>query len=262
MSASRSIARAAASRLVAQPASHLTSLSVLRPHSLSTSPCLLLAPTTPSALFATHSNPTSTVSTLDPSVLLKRRSASALGSQQSRDSILDLYRKICRLLPQVLKAYELQGEDSYHRALRNLRFYFENHRELRDSNVIEVLRHKAEMEIEEAMLMSAHSRANTPRDTAQFDRRPICSSCRHCWPVLTTSPAASCRICCVVLCCAVWFGIRYKTKSHVAALFFVEPQLASAARHARQLKADREEGAKTGKQLPSTFMQDFLAGTA
>jgi hypothetical protein len=67
--------------------------------------------------------------------------------------VLELYRKICRLLPQVLKSYELEGEDSYHRAIRTLRYHFEHHRELTDRHIIEMLRHKAENEIEEALLM-------------------------------------------------------------------------------------------------------------
>jgi len=59
----------------------------------------------------------------------------------------------CRLMPQVLKAYELEGADAYHRGLRNVRLHFEHHSALRDRHLVEVLRHKAEMEIEEALLM-------------------------------------------------------------------------------------------------------------
>ena len=141
--------------------------------------------------------------------LLSRAAFSPLTEAESHRSVLDLYRKICRLLPQVLKGYELEGEDSYHRALRNLRFHFEHHRQLQDRHVVEVLRHKAEMEIEEALLM-------------------------------------------------------YKTKSHVAALIFQEPQLASVARASRDTRLRGSGGgeAQQGKATPSPFLQDFLAGTA
>lgn len=124
-------------------------------------------------------------------------------------SVLALYRKICRLMPQVLKGYELEGEDSYHRAIRNIRFFFEHHRQLRDQHVIEVLRHKAEMEIEEAMLL-------------------------------------------------------YKTKSHIAALLFEEPQLASVARHSKEQRLMTTTTTAAGAQHAqhSPFLQEFLAGTA
>ena len=125
--------------------------------------------------------------------------------------MLDLYRKICRLTPQVLRGYELEGEDSYHRAIRNVRFHFEHHRALQDRHVVELLRHKAEMEIEEALLL-------------------------------------------------------YKTKSHIAALLFSEPMLASAARHSRQQRLSQHQqqqhSASGQQQQPSPFLQDFLAGTA
>ena len=166
MSATRSITRlAVASRLATHSVPHSTRLSSCSASSFSPSsscrspPSSLFVPCAGLSTYSDYGNTTSTIShrpdALDPTRFLSRRQSSALTEIESKGSVLDLYRKICRLLPQVLKAYELQGEDSYHRALRNLRFYFENHRELRDSNVIEVLRHKAEMEIEEAMLMSA-----------------------------------------------------------------------------------------------------------
>ena len=157
-------------------------------------------------------SPTSSSGYAEPA-LLSRSGFSPLSESESHRSVLDLYRKLCRLLPQVLRGYELEGEDSYHRAIRNLRFHFEHHRQLTDRHVVEVLRHKAEMEIEEALLM-------------------------------------------------------YKTKSHVAALIFQEPQLASVARHARQLRqrdaqhGGQQVGAQSGGAAPSPFLQDFLAGTA
>ena len=88
-----------------------------------------------------------------PPAILARSSVAPLTLDESHRSVLDLYRKICRLLPQVLKGYELEGEDSYHRGIRNVRFHFEHHRALSDRHVVEVLRHKAEMEIEESLLM-------------------------------------------------------------------------------------------------------------
>jgi hypothetical protein len=144
------------------------------------------------------------------SELLHRGFPEALSPSESRGSVLDLYRKICRLTPQVLRGYELEGEDSYHRAIRNVRFHFEHHRQLQDRHVVELLRHKAEMEIEEALLM-------------------------------------------------------YKTKSHIAALLFMEPQLASVARHSRQQRSSAQPQPATGagqQQQPSPFLQDFLAGSA
>ena len=161
--------------------------------------------TSPSSSAASSFSPPSGSAALP---LLSRAAFSPLTEVESRGSVLDLYRKICRLLPQVLKGYELEGEDSYHRALRNLRFHFEHHRQLQDRHVVEVLRHKAEMEIEEALLM-------------------------------------------------------YKTKSHVAALIFQEPQLASVARAARQgRQRDSSSAPGSSATTPSPFLQDFLAGTA
>ena len=84
---------------------------------------------------------------------LRRSVSPFLNSSESRASILHLYKKICRTVPQVLKGYELEGEDSYHRAVRNLRFFFEHHRALKDQKVIEMLRQKAENEIQEALLL-------------------------------------------------------------------------------------------------------------
>ena len=169
MSASRTIARLAATRLVARPGCHSRVRYAARTPSLPHYPVVLVA-SVPCAGLATNSNPTSTVShrpdALDPRRLLSRRPSAALTPIESKGSVLDLYRKICRLLPQVLKGYELQGEDSYHRALRNLRFYFEHHAALQDPNVVEVLRHKAEMEIEEAMLMSAAAQPHALPATA------------------------------------------------------------------------------------------------
>ena len=200
MSVSLCIAYRVASRRAAQPAcrssircaawspSHLSSSSF--------SPPLLLVPlSSPSVGLATNSNPTSTVNprpdALDSTQLLSRRPSKGLTEVESRGSVLDLYRKICRLLPQVLKAYELQGEDSYHRALRNLRFYFENHSQLKDSHVIEVLRHKAEMEIEEAMLMSHQQPHNQLTLTHSLTHIPA-----HCTHTLTHS-LTRCVLCCV-----------------------------------------------------------------
>ena len=184
MSASRSITRVAASRLLLQPATHSTIRVAPWSHPSCNAP-LLLAPAFPSVGLATHSNPTSTLShrpdALDPKRLLSRRSSASLTQIESRGSVLDLYRKICRLLPQVLKAYELQGEDSYHRALRNIRFHFENHRRLADSNVVEVLRHKAEMEIEEAMLMYDQHAVTTTTTAAAL---PACCHSPLCCLVL------------------------------------------------------------------------------
>ena len=103
--------------------------------------------------FSASSSSASSSAPFDARPLLSRRALSPLSVSASRGSVLDLYRKLCRVLPQVLRGYELEGEDSYHRALRNIRFHFEHHRALSDRHVVEVLRHKAEMEIEEALLM-------------------------------------------------------------------------------------------------------------
>ena len=217
-------------RFSAFPLSHSTAISSVAsfhhlpssPFSTSSSPVvgtLSTATYTDSSYSNVSPSSSSASSPSTTAQLLSRVSYSPLSDIESRRSVLDLYRKVCRLLPQVLKGYELEGEDSYHRGLRNLRFHFEHHRQLRDRHVVEVLRHKAEMEIEEALLM-------------------------------------------------------YKTKSHVAALLFEEPQLASVARAAKETRGGATSprslpspqsgarGVKGSTTSPSPFLQDFLAGTA
>ena len=241
MSATNRLARMAGSRLVSLPAVHSTIRCAPWSPSL-THTALLLVPPHPSVSLATGSNPTSTLShrpdALSPSRLLSRRSAAALSQIESRGSVLDLYRKICRLLPQVLKAYELQGEDSYHRALRNIRFYFENHKQLQDSNVIEVLRHKAEMEIEEAMLMSAikqgsRNTSSTRHSTHWTRRLRLLLLLAAVWS--HTSHAACCAMCCVVLCLpCLLCQVQDQVSRRCALLWRAPTRLCSAPRQAAE----------------------------
>lgn len=135
---------------------------------------------------------------------LSRKPREALNKQETHEAILQLYRKICRLMPHVLKSYELEGEDAYYRAVANVRLQFEHHRKLNNHILIESLRHKAEMEIEETLLL-------------------------------------------------------YKTKSHAAAILFVEPQLSSILRANEQ---QEQNDGRHGVNGPSNFMQAFLSGTA
>ena len=65
-----------------------------------------------------------------------------------------MYRKVVRSVPRVLLAYEISGGPLLEReALANVRSHFDRHLDVTDLGVAAVLRHKAEMEVQEALMM-------------------------------------------------------------------------------------------------------------
>lgn len=71
----------------------------------------------------------------------------------SRQLVLHLYKKILRSMPILLAQYELNGEGLNRVARRNIREQFNTHHDLNDIRIIDILRHKTELEWEESMLM-------------------------------------------------------------------------------------------------------------
>jgi hypothetical protein len=76
-----------------------------------------------------------------------------LTATQSHRAVLSLYRKIVRILPRAMRAYEIEGEADQTLAAKNIRDMFDKNRSIHDVQVIEVLRHKAELDLEETLLM-------------------------------------------------------------------------------------------------------------
>jgi hypothetical protein len=87
-----------------------------------------------------------------PPVLLDRT--------ENRLAVLKQYRKIVRNMPRVLLAFEITGVSGgpenkviERTALANVRRHFERHAGVTDLGVAAMLRHKAEMEVEETLLL-------------------------------------------------------------------------------------------------------------
>ena len=72
---------------------------------------------------------------------------------QSHRAVLYLYRKIVRIMPRVLTAYQIEGEGIEAEAIGNVRKLFESSRNVSNIDIIEVLRLKAELEIQETLLL-------------------------------------------------------------------------------------------------------------
>jgi len=72
---------------------------------------------------------------------------------ESRRRVHSLYRKIVRIMPIILRSYEITAPTAEKSALDNIRRMLNANAALSDTAVIDVLRHKAEMEISEALLM-------------------------------------------------------------------------------------------------------------
>jgi len=72
---------------------------------------------------------------------------------ESKRLVLHLYKKILRTLPIVLSQFQYIGAGTYDVARHNIRQQFNTHQDLTDLPVIDLLRHKTELEWEESMLM-------------------------------------------------------------------------------------------------------------
>jgi hypothetical protein len=72
---------------------------------------------------------------------------------ESKRLVLHLYKKILRSLPILLQQFEFLGDGTLRVARHNIRQQFNAYTDLTDLPVIDLLRHKCEIEWEESMLM-------------------------------------------------------------------------------------------------------------
>jgi len=88
------------------------------------------------------------------SIPLVRPNPVLLNADENRRQVLKMYRKVVRSVPRVLLAYEISGGPLLEReALANVRSHFDRHVAVTDLGVAAVLRHKAEMEVQESLMM-------------------------------------------------------------------------------------------------------------
>lgn len=78
---------------------------------------------------------------------------SARDLQHSKKLVLLLYKKILRSMPILLTQFELDGVGMSQIARSNIRDQFNSHIDITSIPVVDTLRHKAELEWEESMLM-------------------------------------------------------------------------------------------------------------
>ena len=78
---------------------------------------------------------------------------SAQGLEESRMLVLRLYKKILRSVPVLMRQFEVEGEGWLDLARANIRQFFAQHADVVDVPVIDLLRHKGEIEWEESILM-------------------------------------------------------------------------------------------------------------
>jgi len=77
-----------------------------------------------------------------------------LNAEENRLAVLKQYRKIVRNIPRILLAYEITGGTAVERsAIANVRTHFSRYAGVSDLGVAAMLRHKAEMEVQETLLL-------------------------------------------------------------------------------------------------------------